>query len=306
MPLLPVAPPQIVPTFSGFDYVTVDARRRRVYAAHTGARALLIADADSGRVIAQVRVGPLHGVAVDPATGHVFTGDGQSHTVSEVDPEARRVLRTASVGGDVDAVAYDPGNGHIYADEDDGTRIFVLDAATFKTIGTVALPGHKPEYLAVDPATHDVYQNIDDLNEFVIVDGSTFKVRKTVPTPELTANHPLQYDSVFHHVIVGGTNGVLSVYDTNGSRLGTTQMQAHVDQCDLDSATHTLACAGNGEVTVLRDSASGVPAMVTRAPVAHGVHTLAIDHKTGHVFVVWGSQEESALGDFIQRLSVQP
>src|SRR6202020_1506396 len=67
--LIPALPPQAVPVYSGFDYVTVDPQRRRVYAAHTGSRALLIVDADSGKVLGQVRVGPLHGVAVDPADG---------------------------------------------------------------------------------------------------------------------------------------------------------------------------------------------------------------------------------------------
>ena len=138
MPLLPAIPPQRVPIDSGFDYVTVDAQRRRVYAAHTGSQALLIVDADTGHILGQVKVGPLHGVAVDPATGHVFTGDGESRTVSEVDPESKAVLRSAAVDGNVDAIAYDPSNGHIYADEDDGTRIFVVDAKTMKAIGTVA------------------------------------------------------------------------------------------------------------------------------------------------------------------------
>ena len=63
-----VAPPQPVPIYSGFDYLTVDAQRRRVYAAHTESNALLIVDADSGNVLGQVKVGNLHGVAVDPAS----------------------------------------------------------------------------------------------------------------------------------------------------------------------------------------------------------------------------------------------
>jgi DNA-binding beta-propeller fold protein YncE len=300
MPFLPVAPPQPVPVFSGFDYMTVDAARRRVYAAHTGSRALLIVDADSGIVIGQVRVGPLHGVAVDPETGHVFTGDGDARTVSEVDPVAQKVLRSTEVPGIVDAVAYDAGNGHVYADENNGTRIFVLDGKTLTSIGTVELPGHKPEYLAVDPATHDVYQNIATLNEFVVVDGTTLKVKKTVPTPELASNHPLQYDPGLRHILVGGVNGVLSVYDPSGKLLAKTTIQPHVDQCSLDPATHTLACAGNGEVTVLRDTADGAPAIVSRGPVARGTHTLAIDPKTGHVWVVWGSQDPAARGDFVQ------
>jgi DNA-binding beta-propeller fold protein YncE len=288
---------------SGFDYVTVDTARRRVYAAHTGSRAVLIVDADSERVIGQVRVGPLHGVAVDPSTGHIFTGDGEARTVSEVDPVAQKVLRSADVGGEIDAIAYDPGNGHIYADEGDGTRIFVVDGKSFKLLGTVALPGHKPEYLAVDPATHDVYQNIADKNEFVIVDGATLSVKKTVATPEIQSNHPLQYDAVLHHILVGGSNGVLAVYDPTGKLLARVTMQPHVDQCDLDATTHTLACAGNSEVTVFRDSARAPPAMIVRSPVPRGVHTLAIDSKTHHVWIVWASQDPKAPGDYVQAFS---
>ena len=297
-------PPQSVPVFSGFDYVTVDAARHRVYAAHGGSRALLIVDADSGNVLGQVRVGPMHGVAVDPVSGHVFTGDGDAKTVSEVDPVTLKVLRTVDVDGTVDAIAYDPGNGHIYADEDDGTRIFVVDAHTFKTVGTVALPGHKPEYLAVDPETHVVYQNISDLNEFVLVDGASLKVTQTVPTPELQANHPLQYDPALHHILVGGTNGALSVYSTSGKLLQKTTMQPHVDQCSLDPNTHELACAGGGLVTVLRDSANAAPVTVGQWTAPRGVHTCGADPRTGQIWIVWSTAEGNAPGDFVQALAL--
>lgn len=91
MPLLPVAPPQSVPIRSDFDYVTVDASRRRVYAAHTGSAVLLVADADSGKILRQIRVGQVHGVAVDPANGRVYTGNGADRSVSDVDPEAGKI-----------------------------------------------------------------------------------------------------------------------------------------------------------------------------------------------------------------------
>ena len=120
MPLVPMMPPQPVPIFSGFDYVTVDVQRRRVYAAHTGSRALLIVDADGGKVLGQVRLGPLHGVALDPQSGHVYTGDGESRSVCEVDPLAMKVVRSVALAGEPDAIAYDPANARIYANEDDG------------------------------------------------------------------------------------------------------------------------------------------------------------------------------------------
>src|SRR5260370_38521140 len=85
--LTPAAPPQSVPIYSGFDYVTVDAQRRRVYAAHGGSRRLLVVDADTGAIVGQVAVGQVRGVAVDPASGHGYVGTGDNEG-SEGDPAA--------------------------------------------------------------------------------------------------------------------------------------------------------------------------------------------------------------------------
>ena len=301
MPLLPVIPPQRVPVLSGFDYVTVDAVRRRVYAAHTASEALTIVDADSGKIVGQVRVGPLHGVAVDPVTGHVYTGDGEAHTVSEIDPVTLKVLRSADVDGNVDAIAYDPTSGRIFADEDDGTRIFVVDAKAMKSVGTIALPGHKPEYLSIDPKTHEIYQNISDLAEFVVVDPTTLKVTQTFPTPEIRGNHPLQFDPDYGHVLIGGQNGVIAAYGIDGKIIGTTPIQARVDQCSFDRGSHTIACAGSGMLTVLRDNPAGAPTLVAQTAVARGAHTVGIDAKTGQDWIVW-SQED---GDFAQSFGVK-
>jgi len=303
MPIVPFAPPQTVPIFSGFDYVTVDAARRRVYAAHTGSQALLVVDADTGKVVTQVRVGPLHGVAVEPKSGHVFTGDGDARTVSEVDPVASSVVRSVDVPGAIDALAFDPKTNRIFADEDDGTQIFVIDAATFKQIGTVKLPGNKPEYLGVDPKTSDVYQNIADLGEFVVVDAQSLSVKKTVPTPELGANHPLVYDAAFGAIVVGGTKGLLSSFDPQGRRLGSAELQPRVDQCSLDAVAHVLACAGGGTLTFVKVSPNGALSVIGKTAVAPGVHTVGLDAQAHRAWVVWNDR---ASGDFVQGFDYTP
>jgi outer membrane protein assembly factor BamB len=302
MPLIAVAPPQPVPIYSGFDYVTVDAARRRVYAAHTGSQTLLVVDADTGKVLGQVRVGPLHGVAVDPVTGHVFTGNGTDDSVAEVDPVALKVLGTADVAGNVDAIAFDPANGHIYADEDDGTHLYVVDAKTMKSVGTVDLPGHKPEYLAVDPETHDVYQNITDLREVAVIDPISLKVKRTIATPEIVANHPLQYDAGYGHLLVGGQNGTIAAYDPAGKLVGTVAIQGRVDQCSLDQTSHELACAGSGVLTIVRDMPSGAPVPVAQGAVPPGAHTVGADEKTGQFWIVWAERD----GDFCQAFKASP
>jgi hypothetical protein len=302
MHLIPMTPPAHVQMLSGFDYVTVDADRRRVYAAHTGSNALLILNADSGAVLGQVKVGPLHGVAVDPATGHVFTGDGEDRTVSEVDPVAMTVVASADVDGKVDAIAYDPALHRVYADEDDGTRIFVVDALTMKETATISIPGHKPEYLGVDPKSHVLYQNIDNLAEIVVVDPQQLSVVRTIPTPAIQHNHPLIYDAADGFLLVGGKNSVAAAYTPDGKLLDSASIPAGIDQCGFDSGTHRLACAGSGKLVVLQISASGAMTDIADQDVPNGVHTMAFDEKTGHLWIVWSGPS----GDFVQELAVAP
>ena len=291
-------PPQPVPVYSGFDYVTVDAQRRRVYAAHGGSQRLLIVDADSGKIVGQVRVGPMHGVAVDPASGHVFTGAGDG-TVSEVDPVALKVVNHVDVGGEVDAIAFDPSNGRIYADEDDGTKIFVVDAKTFKLVKTIAIPGHKPEYLAINPKTHEVYQNIDSDSEIAVIDPSTMAVSRTIPTPEIKHNHPLQYDAQYDEIVVAG-GGVMSAYSSAGKKLGQLAVGGY-DQCDLDPVQHVLACAGDGGVTRFQLQRGGAPALLDKVAIAPGVHTVAVDSAPHAVFAVWADRDGK--GDYVQKFT---
>lgn len=299
MPIVAMFPPQEVTPGGGFDYVTIDAARRRVYAAHGGAQSLLIADADTGKILGQVHVGPMAGVAVEPTSGHVFTGNGEGKSVSEVDPVAQHVVRSVSVDGEVDAIAYDPGLKRIYADEDDGTRVFVIDATTFKQIATVKLPGHKPEYLAIDPQTHEVYQNIDDLAEVAVIDPHSLSVSRTFPTPELTHNHPLQYDAVHHALLIAGENNVLAVYDTHGKLLHKVDYPGRVDQCSFDASRGWLACAGGG-LTLFAFDGTSAPKLLDSHPFAPGPHTNAIDPKTGTIWAVWSNREtkQAYLGAF--------
>lgn len=298
MPILPFVPPQPVPTTAkhGFDYVTVDAVHRRVYAAHGGNSSLLIVDADSGKVLGQVKVGPMAGVAVDPETGHVYTGDGDDKALSEVDPVTMTQVHRVSVNGPVDAIAYDPQYHRIYGDEDDGTHLFVIDSRTFKQVASIILPGHKPEFLAIDPQTHEVYQNIATDSEVAVIDPKTLTVSRIIPTPDVKNNHPLQFDQARRLIIVGGENGVLNLYTTAGKRVATTSLPGRVDQCNLDQERQVLACAANDGIALYSIGADGTPKMIAQQAVSSHMHTLAIDPATGRIWTVWGTPA----GDFVQ------
>lgn len=297
-----IGSPHAVPEYGRFDYVAVDPQRGRVYAAHTSAETLLVVDAKTGSVLRQVRVGPMHGVAVDERTGDVFTGDGTDNTVSKVDPVSGAVLASVDVPAPIDALTYDPLYQRVYADEDSGNRLFVIDATRMKLIATIVTPGDDHEYLGVDPLTHRLYQNIPDLDEFVVIDPKTLHIVHTVKTPELRSDHPLMIDANDRTVIVGGKNGIISVYTMNGQKLSQASMPSDVDQCDLDETHELIGCAGGGKVWVLAIHGKHMLRMVASMAVGNGTHTLAWDSSTGMLWTVWGG----ATGSKVASLKLSP
>jgi hypothetical protein len=197
--------------------------------------------------------------------------------------------------------------GRIYADEDNGTKLWVIDVRSFTLIATIGLPGHRPEFLAVDPQTHEVYQNIEDEAEVAIVDPKAGQVRTVFKTPDLAENHPLQIDPAFGQIVVAGNvagGGVLAVYDRAGLPIGHISVPAGMDQCDLDSGTHLLACAGNGTLSVIALVRGAAPRLLGTLMVTPGIHTVAIDPKTHDLWAVWSRPDGT--GDFVQRFHWMP
>jgi hypothetical protein len=303
MPISIAAPPQPVPIFSGFDYVTVDEARHRVYAAHPASKRLLVVDASTGRVLAQVDVGPMHGVAVDPTSGDVFTGNGTDQTLSKVDPTSLKVAASVDVPGNIDAIAYDPVRHRIYADQDGGGSVYVIDGATMKLAGTIAMPASDLESPAVDPQTGILYQNLANGGGFAIVDPASLKVTAVVKTPQLTDNHPLLFAPGADQVIVGGVNGVISAYAPDGTHVGDAQVQPHIDQCSTGSKGNLVVCAGRGIVSLLAVSKGSAPRLLARLDTGQtGLHTVGIDETTNDIWVVYANRQ----GDWVQRLRWSP
>lgn len=287
-----VGKPQPVPEYGSFDYVIVDAQRARVYAAHPSSKRLLVVDETTGAVLRQIDVGPMHGLAVDPSNGDVFTGDGTDRTVSRVDPVTGTVLATVSVPGAIDNLTYDPYYHRIYADEDSANQIYVIDTMTFKLIRTIVTPGHDHETIAVDPVTHDIYQNIPaPWDEWVAIDPKTFQIIRVVRTPELKDNHPLVIDAKDRLVIVGGKNGVMSVYTMAGKKLSQTTMPQGVDQCNFDDVTDLVGCAGKGNIWVLALKADHTLHLVAERGIGVGTHTIAWDVATQTLWTVWSDPQ---------------
>jgi DNA-binding beta-propeller fold protein YncE len=273
-----------------------------VYAAHTGSETLLVVDARTGSVVGQVDVGPMHGVAVDPADGSVYTGNGTDQTVAKVDPVAMKVTAGVQVPGNVDGIVYDPALHRIYADEDNGSHVYVIDTSSMKLAGTITLPSSDPEQMAIDPSTHLLYQNLNDRNSIAVIDPKSLKVIKIIKTPQITHNHPLIFSPQLNQLVVAGKNGVISAYTPLGKHLGDGKVQPDIDQCSLGQSGDVAVCAGKGVITLVKLVRDGAPSVVATVDTKHDVHTVGIDEARGRVWIVYPAPN----GDFIEALRIAP
>lgn len=244
----------------------------------------------------------MHGVAVDPADGNVYTGNGTDQTVTKVDPIAKKVVATVNVPGNVDGVVYDPVLHRLYADEDSGSHVYVIDTTTMKLVGTITLPSSDPEQMAIDPVTHLLYQNLNDRNSIAVIDPKTLKVIKIIKTPQLVHNHPLVFSPQLDQLVVGGKNGVMAAYSPSGMLLGDGKVQSGIDQCSLGQNGDLEVCAGAGVITLVKLARNGAPAVISTLDTKQDVHTVGIDQQRNRVWIVY----PSTTGDFIEALRIAP
>jgi DNA-binding beta-propeller fold protein YncE len=93
----------------------------------------------------------------DPATGHIFTFNGDAHTASVIDPASGKLLGTVDLGAKPEFGVSD-GEGKLYVNLESSSEIAEVDAAAMKVIRKWPLaPCDAPTGLAIDEVHHVLF-----------------------------------------------------------------------------------------------------------------------------------------------------
>ncbi|HEX7529732.1 MAG TPA: hypothetical protein VF333_01215, partial [Pyrinomonadaceae bacterium] len=132
----------------GWDYLTVDAKTRRVYISR--GTHVMVVDADTGTVVGDIpNTNGVHGIAIAPDMDKGFVSDGRDNTVTIFDVKTLKILGTAATGKNPDAIIYDPASKRVFTFNGSSKDATAIDAATGTPAGTIPLGG-KPEFAAAD------------------------------------------------------------------------------------------------------------------------------------------------------------
>lgn len=270
----------------GWDYLTADAKGRRVYISR--GTHVMVVDADTGAVVGDIpNTNGVHGIAIAAEMDKGFISDGRDNTVTIFDVTTLKTLGTAPTGKNPDAIIYDPASKRVFTFNGNSKDATAVDAKTATVAGTIALGG-KPEFAVADGTGH-VFVNIEDTSEIVQFDSNKLTVEnrwKIAPGEEPSG---LAMDLKHRRLFSVCSNKLMVVVDANNGKVITTlPIGAGTDAAGFDPETGFAFSSngGDGTLTVVHEDSPDKFTVVENVPTLRRARTMALDTRTHQVYTV--------------------
>jgi DNA-binding beta-propeller fold protein YncE len=270
----------------GWDYLTVDAKTRRVYISR--GTHVMVVDADTGTVVGDIpNTNGVHGIAIAPDMDKGFVSDGRDNTVTIFDVKTLKILGTAATGKSPDAIIYDPASKRVFTFNGSSKDATAIDAKTGTVAGTIPLGG-KPEFAAADEKGH-VFVNIEDTNEIVQFDSNKLAVENRWKIAPGEGPSGLAMDRKNRRLFSVCSNKLMVVVNAdNGQVVTTLPIGAGTDAAAFDPETGFAFSSngGDGTLTVVHEDSPDKFTVVDNVPTLRRARTMALDAKTHQVYTV--------------------
>lgn len=280
----------------GWDLVSFDPVRRRLYVARTDSVTAL--DVDTGRVTAKLSPAS-RGHAVVPLNGgaELLETDGGTNTARFLNSMTGAEVAAVKVGENPDAALFDAATGLAVVMNAKSGTLSLLDPKSHKLVGEIAVGGAL-ELGAVD-GTGRLFVNVEDKGELVVVDLKARKVTARIALKGCEEPSGLAYLPLARRLMSSCGNGVAAVTDPGTGKVeALLPIGAGPDTVAYDGRRHVaMIPAGRaGELDLFADTAAGVKPLGKVA--SHlGARTGAVDEKTGRFYAPAADYEAAVPGE---------
>ncbi|MBV8858660.1 MAG: YncE family protein [Acidobacteria bacterium] len=269
----------------GWDYLTLDAKARRVYVSH--ATHVLVVDADTGAVVGDIPDTPgVHGVAVAEEAGKGYVSCGRASSVTVFDLKTLKTLKQIPVGKNPDAIIYDDASKRVFTMNGGSSDTTAIDVKTDAVAGTLALGG-RPEF-AVTDGQGKVFVNLEDKSAIVEFDPRRLAVEATWPIAPAEEPSGLAFDRKHRRLFSVGSNKLMAVVNAETGKVSATvPIGSGVDAAGFDPETGLVFSSnGEGTLTVVHEDSPDKYTVVETVKTQRGARTMALDPKTHRVYLV--------------------
>jgi YVTN family beta-propeller protein len=276
-----------LPGDGGYDYLAVDQVNRRLYVSH-GTSVHVIDLATEQPVGAVNNMKGVHGIAIVNKLNRGFISDGKANAVVAFDLKTLKVIATIALtdASGPDAIMYDPYSNHVFSFNGESNNSSVIDPATLKQVGTVALGG-APEFSVAD-GKGKIYNNLEDKSSLNVIDSKTMKVIKNYPLAPCGGPTGLALDATNQRLFtVCRENKGVSVVDINTGKVITTlPIGAGVDAVAYDPQTKLIFCScGDGTTTLIKQKSADDYSVVQVLKTTDRARTMALDPQTHKIYL---------------------
>ena len=269
----------------GWDYLTVDAKARRVYISRS--THVMVVDADTAAVVGDIPgTNGVHGIAIASDLDKGFTSNGRDNNATIFDTKTLKVLGTAPTGKNPDAIIYDPASKRVFTLNGGSNDATAIDARTGTVAGTVALGG-RPEFAQADEKGH-VFVNIEDKSEIVQFDANKLTVENRWKLAPGDGPSGLAIDRKHRRLFSVCSNKLMVVVNADtGAVVTTLPIGQGTDAAGFDPETgFAFSSNGEGTLTVVHEDSADKYSVVDTVPTQARARTMALDTKTHQVFSV--------------------
>jgi DNA-binding beta-propeller fold protein YncE len=270
----------------GFDYVTLDSSGKTLYLPRT--THTQVVDASTGKVLADIpNNSHSHGVALVPQAGRGFISNGGDATVQIFDLKSNQTLGKIKAADDADCIIYDSASKNVLAFCGDAHAMIAIsvdvDPKEGKPRASLDLGG-KPEFAVAD-GHGKVFVDLVDKNEVAVVDTKEMKVLEKWPVAPATQPVGMSMDRKGKRLFVGCRSKKMVIMSSDdGHVLADLPIGAGVDATAFFHGSAFASCS-DGTLTVISEVEPGKFEVVQTLKTAPRAKTMAIDSKTGNIFL---------------------
>jgi DNA-binding beta-propeller fold protein YncE len=268
-----------------WDYLVFDQPSDRLYISH-GDQVTVVDGKTWHAVGALTGLPGSHGIAVDPRTGLVYADSAGRGLLVWFDPKTFQPLGSAKVPPDADGVNYDSFSRQIYVSGGDSDGLTPVSTVTGQAAPTIAL-GASPEFHVADGKGSE-YVDLADADQIARIDSLTNKITARWPLGPCRRPKGLAIDPASRRLFATCANGLAVVVDADrGDLLAVLPIGKGSDAARYDKAQDWfLSSNGDGTLTVVAPHGPDGFAALGNVKTALGARTMAVDPRTGRVFLV--------------------
>lgn len=267
----------------GWDYVRVDAPHNRLLV--TRGDSVMSVDLADSKVTSGLAPGSRLHLAMPLRGGAEFVvTNGGDNSVVFADARTGTALLKLPVAKGPDDAVFDPRSGLILVVGHAGGEVTLVDPKTHAVAGSIPVGGTL-EAAAVD-GVGLAFVNVEDRNEIAVLDVAGRKVLGRYELPGCEGPTGLAYDR--HDMfLLAACDGATDVVHAATGELVATLPTGHGADGVVYDAVRRLAfvpAGRDGTLSVIA-FADGKPSVVQTVPTQRGARTLAVDERTGRLYL---------------------